>query len=113
MSTHLHQGDVIYLEFSGSIGYEIQGIRPAVVISSDNYNRNSKYIMVAPVTSHGSDFHSYVNLVGYNNVHGRVNASQVHCFSLERVRSTPIDQLRVSDFNAIINKVRDIMMCHS
>lgn len=110
MSTHLHQGDVIYLEFSGSIGYEIQGIRPAVVISSDNYNRNSKYIMVAPVTSHGSDFHSYVNLVGYNNVHGRVNASQVHCFSLERVRSTPIDQLRVNDFNKIISKVRDIML---
>lgn len=110
MSTHLHQGDVIYLEFSGSIGYEIQGIRPAVVISSDNYNRNSKYIMVAPVTSHGSDFHSYVNLVGYSNVHGRVNASQVHCFSLERVRSTPIDQLRVNDFNKIISKVRDIML---
>ena len=110
MSTHLHQGDVIYLDFSGSIGYEIQGIRPAVVISSDNYNRNSKYVMVAPVTSHGSDFHSYVNLVGYNNVHGRVNASQIHCFSLERVRSTPIDQLRVNDFNKIISKVRDIML---
>lgn len=83
------------------------------VISSDNYNRNSRYIMVAPVTNHGSNFHSYVDLIGYNNVHGRVNASQVHCFSLERVRSTPMDQLRVSDFNAIINKVRDIMMCRS
>lgn len=109
----LHQGDVIYVDFSASVGSEIQGIRPAVVISSDNYNRNSRYIMVAPVTNHGSDFHSYVNLIGYNNVHGRVNASQVHCFSLERVRSTPMDQLRVSDFNAIINKVRDIMMCRS
>lgn len=109
----LHQGDVIYVDFSGLVGSEIQGIRPAVVISSDNYNRNSHYIMVAPVTNHGSDFHSYVNLIGYNNVHGRVNASQVHCFSLERVRSTPMDQLRVSDFNAIINKVRDIMMCRS
>lgn len=109
----LHQGDVIYVDFSGSDGSEIQGIRPAVVISSDNYNRNSRYIMVAPVTNHGSNFHSYVDLIGYNNVHGRVNASQVHCFSLERVRSTPMDQLRVSDFNAIINKVRDIMMCRS
>ena len=66
----LHQGDVIYVDFSGSVGSEIQGIRPAVVISSDNYNRNSNYITVAPITNHGSDFHPYVDLVGSNNVPG-------------------------------------------
>lgn len=110
MKTYLHQGDVIYLDFNTSVGNEIYGIRPAVVISSDSYNRNSHYIMVVPVTTHGSSFESYVDLVGYKNVKGRANASQVHCFSTERVRSTPMGQLRVKDFNKIVDKVNEITL---
>lgn len=106
----LHQGDVVYLNFKGAVGNEIFGIRPAVIVSCDNYNRNANYIMVVPVTTHGSNFKSYVELKNYNNVRGRVNASQVHCFSTERVKSAPIDELRVKDFNSIINKVHEITL---
>lgn len=108
MKTFLHQGDVIYLDFNESVSNEISGIRPAVVISSNKYNRTNEYIMVVPVTNHGNNFNSYVELKGYRKVHGRVNTAQVHCYSIDRVRSTPMDQLRVKDFNEILSKVNEI-----
>lgn len=105
----LRQGDIVYLDFSPSVDTEISGIRPAVVVSSDVYNYNSSYIMVVPVTSGGTDFGTYVELKGYRNVHGRVNASQVHCFSTERVRSRELDHLRVGDFNKIRQEINKIL----
>ncbi|MCC4466743.1 type II toxin-antitoxin system PemK/MazF family toxin [Limosilactobacillus reuteri] len=109
MKTYYRQGDVIYMDFSPAIGNEIQGMRPAVVVSSDNFNRYSNYLMVVPVTNHGNDSGDYVELNGYRNVHGRVNTAQVHCFSVERAGSTPMDQLRVKDFNMVMRGIKSIM----
>ena len=95
------QGDIIYLDFSPAIDTEMEGIHPAVIISNDRYNRNTNYLMVAPITSGGTYFNGYVNLQGYANIYGRVNATQIHCYSRERVRSLPMEKLRLEDFNKV------------
>ena len=102
-----HQGDILYLDFEGSRGNEIKGIHPAVVISNDLYNQNTNYIIVVPVTSGGTNFDGYVNLRGYRNVYGRVNATQIYTQSLERQRSNVLDSLRQEDFKKIMQKVGD------
>lgn len=100
-----HQGDILYFDFSGSQGNEIQGIRPAVVISNELYNQNTDYIIVVPVTSGGTNFGGYVYLEGYKHVYGRVNATQIYTQSLERQRSNVLDSLRQEDFKKIMQKV--------
>ena len=42
-------------------------------------------------------------------VHGRVNATQIHCFSQERVRSLPIDKLRLEDFNRVKHQISRVI----
>lgn len=103
------QGDIIYLDFSPAIDTEMEGIHPAVIISNDRYNRNSGYLMVVPITSGGTDFNGYVNLIGYANIYGRVNATQIHCFSQERVRSLPIDKLKLEDFNKVKRQLSKVI----
>ena len=44
------QGDIIYMDFSPAVGFEMEGIHPAVIISNDRYNRNTNYLMVVPIT---------------------------------------------------------------
>lgn len=105
---YYHQGDVLYFDFNPSVGTEINGIRPAVVVSNDQYNRNTGYLMVVPITSHGTSFGRYVELNGYKNFYGRANAAQVHCYSVSRARSVTMEQLRVQDFNQIKRKVKEI-----
>ena len=69
------QGDIVYMDFSPAVGFEMEGTHPAVVVSNDRYNRNTEYLMVVPITSGGTYFNGYVNLLGYENVYGRVNAT--------------------------------------
>lgn len=98
---YYHQRDILYFDFSPSVNTEIRGIRPAVIVSSDEQNRVSNYLTVVPITRHGTKFGGYVELDGYRNVTGRANVAQMHCYSVERVRSKPIDMLRVGDFKKI------------
>ena len=92
-----HQGDIVWLNFSPSIGNEMKGIHPAVIVSSNAYNQVSNYIVVCPITSHENDFRGYVPLEGYS-IHGRINTTQVYSYSLKRLTSIKVvDHLKIED----------------
>lgn len=103
--TNIHQGDILWLDFSPSVGSEMRGRHPALVVSSDLYNQKTSYIIVCPITSHGNNFPGYVPLNNYK-IRGRVNANQVHSFSLKRVKSEVVDKIRPEDF-LIVKQVLD------
>lgn len=93
----IKQGDIVRINFSPSIANEMRGEHPVVVVSSDFYNKKTAYIIVCPITSHGNDFEGYIPLNGYK-IYGRVNATQIHSFSLKRIISMRIvDTLRPED----------------
>lgn len=106
-SFYYRQGDILYFEFGPTRDNEIRGVRPAVVISNDSYNRNTNYLIVVPVTTGGTKFDSYVELRGYRNVHGRANASQIYSYSVDRAKSLAIDHLTLRDFNEIKRKLKN------
>ena len=97
MMISFKQGDIVWVDFSPSVGQEMRGKHPAVVISSNSYNDKTHYLMVCPITSHGNNFPTYVDLEGYS-VHGRVNAAQIQTFSRERLLDEkPAGHLRPED----------------
>jgi mRNA interferase MazF len=84
----------------------MKGNHPALVVSSNAYNRKTNYVVVSPITSHGNDFAGYVDLEGYK-VHGRVNAVQIHSFSLKRMTSDHyIERLRGEDM-LLVKQIQD------
>lgn len=92
------QGDILWLNFSPSVGKEMRGTHPAVVVSSDAYNRKTNYIIVCPITTGGNNFQGYVDLEDYK-IKGRINATQIHSFDTQRIKSkTFADKLRGEDF---------------
>ena len=48
------RGDVWLVSLDPTIGHEVQKTRPAVVISSNIYNRYNWVVVVMPLTSHGT-----------------------------------------------------------
>jgi mRNA interferase MazF len=48
------RGDVWLVALDPTVGHEIQKTRPAVVVTSDLYNRENWVILVMPLTSHAS-----------------------------------------------------------
>lgn len=77
------QGDIIYFNFLPSVGREQRGIRPAIVISRDVFNKSSGLAVVCPITSKQKNYPFEV----------LVEADQIYGFAL-------IDQARAIDYNA-------------
>lgn len=51
MSYNPKQRDIIIIDFEPSKDYEINKRRPALVMSSDNYNRATNLVIVCPITT--------------------------------------------------------------
>jgi len=98
MTYQAAQGDIIWVDFSPSVGKEMQGRHPALVVSSNAYNQMTSFIMVCPITSKGNNFPGYIELSDYK-IYGRVNAVQLYSIDLVRIKSSQfIDRIRGNDF---------------
>lgn len=108
MTKNYRQGDIVWINFSPSLGEEMRGPHPAVIISSNSYNRKTNYIVVCPITSHGNNFRGYLPLTDYD-VHGRINTTQLHSYSLKRLTSVePVDHLRMTDLLMVMQMLHFI-----
>ncbi len=77
------QGDVIYFNFSPSVGREQKGVRPAIVISRAIFNESSGLAVVCPITSK-QKFYPFEVLIEIDQIYGFVL----------------VDQARAIDYNA-------------
>lgn len=106
MPDSIKQGDIIWLNFSPSVGKEMRGTHPALVVSSNAYNKKTSYVIVCPITTGGNSFQGYVPLEGYK-IKGRVNATQIHSFDFARLKSKQfVDRIRGEDF-LLVKQVLD------
>jgi len=48
------RGDVWLVSLDPTVGHEVQKTRPAVVVSSNIYNRYNWVVVIMPLTSHGT-----------------------------------------------------------
>lgn len=47
-----HRGDIWLVSLDPTVGHEIKKTRPAIVVTSDVYNRHNWVLLVLPLTSH-------------------------------------------------------------
>ena len=81
------QGDIVYLNFDPQSGHEQRGRRPALVVSSDLFNRVSSLTMVCPIThtDRGHPFH--LRLDGRTKTDGVVLCDQARMLDLTSRRA--------------------------
>lgn len=81
------QRDIIIIDFDPSKGYEIKKRRPALVMSSNDYNRSTNLVIVCPITTTKKDRPFFIPITS-DNLRGsnisKVNTNQV--FSLDYTR---------------------------
>lgn len=104
------QRDIIIIDFAPSKGYEINKRRPALVMSSDNYNRATNLVIVCPITTTEKDRPFFVpisssKLHANGTVVSKVNTNQV--FSLDYTEKAKrniqfVDRLEEESFYPIV-----------
>ncbi len=73
------KGDIIWINFDPQSGKEIQKRRPALVMSSSDYNKKSHFIIVCPITSQVKGYPFEV-VVKQKEINGAILADQVKSF---------------------------------
>ena len=71
------RGDIIWLNFVPQSGHEQSGIRPALVISPQNYNRLAGLALVCPITNKVKGYPFEIALPKQGKVSGVILCDQI------------------------------------
>lgn len=77
------QGDIIFLDFNSTKGHEQNGTRPAIVISNNVFNLNTKMVIVCPITSNDKEFPTHYLLEDTKKIHGSVLCEHLRSIDYE------------------------------
>lgn len=92
------QGDIIEVDFDPTRGHEPQKMRPALVVSSWDYNMACSMTIVCPITSRVDSFPLHEKLPNNCCVSGCVVMEQVRAVDLE---ARPCRKLGTLDENTL------------
>lgn len=96
------QGDIVFLDFNPTKGHEQKGIRPAVIVSNNVFNENTKMAMVCPITSNEKEFPTHYNLEDTKKVHGSVLCEHIRSIDYEIRNLKFVEKLSDNDFISIV-----------
>ena len=90
------QGDIVRFDLNPSIGHEPRGRRPAMVVSSFEFNASTSMTLVCPITTTLNRFPLHLELPEGLDTIGCVACEQVRAYDLdargaELVESAPPD----------------------
>ncbi|MDF7639845.1 type II toxin-antitoxin system PemK/MazF family toxin [Lactobacillus sp. ESL0791] len=97
------QRDIVWIDFDPQRGHEIKKRRPALVLSRNEYNQDTGFIIVSPITSKIRQKHGYYDLIGYQT-HGQVVTRQVYSFDITDNAGRKvefIEKMAINDFYQI------------
>ena len=96
------QGDVVFLDFNPTKDHEQAGFRPAVVISNNVFNENTKMVMVCPITSNEKDFPTHYILEDTKKIYGSVLCEHIRSIDYEIRNLKFVEKLSDNDLISII-----------
>ncbi len=95
------QGDIVFIDFNPTKGHEQNGYRPAVVISNDIFNKNTKMAIVCPMTSNEKEFPTHYNLKNSEKVKGSVLCEHIRSIDYEIRKLKYVEKANSEDFENI------------
>lgn len=99
------QGDVVFLDFNPTKGHEQKSFRPAVVISANVFNQNTKMVIVCPITSNEKEFPTHYKLEDTKSIHGSVLCEHIRSIDYEIRNLKFVEKLSENDFISIITLI--------
>ena len=77
------QGDIVFLDFTPTKGHEQKGCGSAVVISNNVFNKNTKMVILCPITSNEKEFPTHYLLKYSKKVKGSVLCEHIRSIDYE------------------------------
>lgn len=96
------QGDIVYLDLNPTKGHEQNGVRPAIVISNNVFNSNTKMAIVCPITSNTKEFPTHYVLEDSKKIKGAVLCERIRSIDYESRNLKLIEKASDNDLLSVI-----------
>ena len=96
------QGDIANVDFNPTKGHEQAGARPCVVISNNVFNKNTKMVIVCPITSKEKEFPTHYLLRSTKKIHGSVLCEHIRSIDYEIRNLKYVEKCSDEDLISII-----------
>ncbi|MBQ2639791.1 MAG: type II toxin-antitoxin system PemK/MazF family toxin [Bacilli bacterium] len=97
-----NQGDLVYLDFNPTKGHEQRGFRPAIVISNNVFNINTKMAIVCPISSNTKEFPTHYNLENSKKIKGSVFCEHIRSIDYERRNLKFVEKASENDLLSVM-----------
>jgi len=101
----LTAGDVVWVDFDPVVGHEQSGRRPALVISDDQYNEASSFVLVCPITRSSKPWPFKVALSEGLAISGQILVDQIKSIDKGRVLSMKVGTIEED----VLSEVRGLL----
>jgi mRNA interferase MazF len=97
----LERGDIVWVDFSPTMGREQSGLRPAVVVSGSKYNNISGLILAVPMTSKRKGYLFEVPIQGPKGK-SYILSDQIRSFDIAKRVAKKSGKVSDSEINEIL-----------
>lgn len=105
MDKIINRGDIWWVDFSPSIGGEIQKTRPAIIVSNDFSNKALNRVQVVPITSNTDKLYPCEAYIVVDAKKAKAMADQLTTVSKTRL-SDKICQLSNEEMDKVIQAIK-------
>jgi mRNA interferase MazF len=96
------QGDIINVNFDPTKGHEPQNLRPALVVSSYDFNISTSMTIVCPISSVQSDFFLHEPMPDDCDVRGSIIMEQVRAIDLEARSARKVGHIDSNELEPVL-----------
>ena len=96
------QGDIIFLDFNPIKGHEQSENIPAIVISNNIFNINTKMVIVCPITSNVKSFPTHYLLEDSKKIKGSVLCEHIKSIDYEARHASFVEKASDNDLLSVI-----------
>ena len=96
------QKDIVYVDLNPIQGHEQKGYRPAIVISTETFNKFTKMAIVCPITSNTKEFPTHYKLKDTKKINGSILCEHIRSIDFEERKFKFIEKASTKDFNELL-----------
>ena len=100
------QGDLVFLDFNPTKGHAQKGFRPAIVISNNVFNENTKMVIVCPVTSNNKEFPTHYQFKSLKKINGSALCEHLRSVDFKERHIDFIEKCSKEDYDEVIELVK-------
>ena len=97
------------MDFAPTKGHEQTGVRSAIVISKDNYNRYINMVIICPITTNTKKFPTHYELLNTKKVKGSVLCEHIRSIDFNARKLSFVEKIKKEELEEIIDIINGII----